>query len=133
MSRSGTPVPDMQANYSTPDKPTDPENTDADADAIKVAFASYAEASSGWARGRGCLMCNTAVERGPLDPGSRRYVIDETVGAINIFHHFSWLDAGLPPEHPGTPASQQFRVEGGMNRYIHEVTVCTTPACGRGR
>ena len=25
-----------------------------------------------------------------------------------------------------------FRVEGGKNRYIHEVTVCTTPGCGRG-
>jgi hypothetical protein len=24
-------------------------------------------------------------------------------------------------------------VEGGKNRYIHEVTVCTTQGCGRGR
>ncbi len=31
------------------------------------------------------------------------------------------------PKDPGTPASQMFRVEGGKNRYIHEVTVCTTP------
>ena len=42
------------------------------------------------------------------------------------------LDAGLPTD-PGTPASQMFRVEGGKNRYIHEVTVCTTPSCGRGK
>jgi hypothetical protein len=58
-------------------------------------------------------------------------VIDETVGAVAIFHNFPWLDAGIPVD-PGTPASQTFRVEGGMNRYIHEVTACTTPGCGRG-
>jgi hypothetical protein len=63
---------------------------------------------------------------------NRRYVIDETVGAVAIFHSFPWLDAGIPTD-PGTPASQSFRVEGGKNRYIHEVTVCTSPGCGRGR
>ena len=62
----------------------------------------------------------------------RRYVIDETLGAVAIFHSVPWIDAGLPKD-PGTPASQMFRVEGGMNRYIHEATVCTTPSCGRGR
>ena len=50
------------------------ERPNAGVAAIRKAFASYAAASEGWARGRGCLMCNTAVERGPLDPGSRRYV-----------------------------------------------------------
>lgn len=68
-----------------------------------------------------------------IKTGNRRYVIDETMGAIVIFHNFSWIDAGLPADHPGTPASQMFRVEGGKNRYIHEVTACTTPGCGRGR
>ena len=63
---------------------------------------------------------------------NRRYVIDETVGAVDIFHNFPWIDAGIPKD-PGTPASQMFRVEGGKNRYIHEVTVCTTQGCGRGR
>jgi hypothetical protein len=63
---------------------------------------------------------------------NRRYVIDETMGAVAIFHNFPWLDAGIPVD-PGTPASQSFRVEGGMNRYIHEVTVCTSPGCGRAR
>jgi len=53
------------------------------------------------------------------------------MGAVSIFHDFPFIDAGLPAEHPGTPASQMFRVEGGMNRYIHESTACTTPACGR--
>lgn len=68
-----------------------------------------------------------------IKTGNRRFVIDETMGTVVIFHNFSWLDAGLPADHPGTPASQMFRVENGMNRYIHEVTACTTPNCGRGR
>lgn len=75
--------------------------------------------------------CTMGAFPQPIKTGSRRYVIDETIGAISIFHNFSWLDAGLGPYHPGTPASQQFRVEKGMNRYIHEVTACTTPNCGR--
>jgi hypothetical protein len=75
--------------------------------------------------------CTMGAFPRPLVTGHRRYVIDETFGAVVIFHDFPFIDAGLPPEHPGTPASQAFRVEGGMNRYIHEVTACTTPDCGR--
>ena len=67
-----------------------------------------------------------------LNVTNRRYVIDETIGAVVIFHNFPWLDAGIATD-PGTPASQMFRVENGQNRYIHEVTVCTSPGCGRGR
>ena len=67
-----------------------------------------------------------------LNVTNRRYVIDETLGAVSIFHNFPWLDAGIPKD-PGTPASQMFRVEGGKNRYIHEVTICTTPKCGRSK
>lgn len=85
---------------------------------------------------------NPNPQRNPCDMGAfpqrlnvtnRRYVIDETAGAAVIFHNFPWLDAGLPEGHAGTPASQMFRVEGGKTRYIHEVTTCTTPNCGRGR
>jgi hypothetical protein len=76
--------------------------------------------------------CNMGAFPQKLSVGHRRYVIDETIGAVSIFHNFPWIDAGLPKD-PGTPASQTFRVEGGKNRYIHEVTVCTTPACGRGK
>ena len=50
------------------------EAPDAGADDIRSAFAGYARASEGWASGKGCLMCNTAVERGALDPGSGRFV-----------------------------------------------------------
>lgn len=50
------------------------EAPDAGADAIREAFDGYASAGEGWARGRGCLLCNTAVERSALDPASRRHV-----------------------------------------------------------
>ena len=50
------------------------EAPDADADAIRTAFDVYASASEGNFNGLGCLMCNTAVERAALDPGSGRYV-----------------------------------------------------------
>lgn len=76
--------------------------------------------------------CNMGAFPEKLKVGHRRYVIDETIGAVSVFHSFPWLDAGIPTD-PGTPASQMFRVEGGKNRYIHEVTVCTTPNCGRGK
>lgn len=75
--------------------------------------------------------CTMGAFPQPIKTGNRRYVIDETVGAINIFHNFSWLDAGVGPYHPGIPVSHQFRVLGKMNRYIHEVTACITPNCGR--
>jgi hypothetical protein len=76
--------------------------------------------------------CTMGAFPQPIKTGNRRYVIDETAGTVVIFHNFSWIDAGLPPDHPGTPVSHMFRVEGGKNRYIHEVTACTTPNCGRG-
>ncbi|MDJ0925757.1 MAG: TetR/AcrR family transcriptional regulator [Acidimicrobiia bacterium] len=50
------------------------EAADASIDAIRQAFTNYAAASEGWFHGRGCLMCNTAVERGALDPASGQYV-----------------------------------------------------------
>ena len=50
------------------------EAPDAGVDAIRQAFTGYASASEGWFQGRGCLMCNTAVERAALDPASGRHV-----------------------------------------------------------
>ena len=49
------------------------EAPDAGVDAIRQAFTRYASASEGWFHGRGCLMCNTAVERGAIDPASGRF------------------------------------------------------------
>ena len=76
--------------------------------------------------------CNMGAFPQKLKVTHRRYVIDENYGAVIVFHNFPWLDAGIPTD-PGTPSGQMFRVEGGKNRYIHELTVCTTPGCGRIR
>jgi len=76
--------------------------------------------------------CNMGKFPSPLKVTNRRYVIDENYGVVVIFHNFPFLDGGLPRD-PGTPSGQMFRVEGGKNRYIHELTVCTTPGCGRAR
>lgn len=63
------------------------EAPDAGPDAIRGAFDGYAEASDGWAQGRGCLLCNTAVERGALDPGARRHVAAYLERLTNAFRH----------------------------------------------
>jgi TetR/AcrR family transcriptional repressor of nem operon len=63
------------------------EAPDAGPDAIREAFASYADASDGWVRGRGCLMCNTAVERAALDAGAGRYVAAYLDRLTNAFRH----------------------------------------------
>jgi hypothetical protein len=76
--------------------------------------------------------CDMGAFPQKLKVTNRRYLIDENFGAVVVFHDFPWIDAGLPVD-PGTPSGQMFRVEGGKTRYIHEVTVCTTPKCGRGK
>lgn len=63
------------------------EAPDAGLDAIRDAFASYAAASDGWVRGRGCLLCNTAVERAALDPGAARHVAAYLERLTNAFRH----------------------------------------------
>jgi hypothetical protein len=74
--------------------------------------------------------CNMGKFPQKINANHRRYVIDEDYGTVVIFHNFPWLDAGLAPDGPGTPSGQMFRVEGGKNRYIHELTTCSTPNCG---
>ena len=41
---------------------------------IRALLEFYASASSGPASGRGCLLCNTAVEFGPADPSGAEFV-----------------------------------------------------------
>ena len=41
---------------------------------IKQAFYGYASSIEGAFRGLGCLMCNTAAERGALDPKTEQFV-----------------------------------------------------------
>ena len=63
------------------------EAPEAGTDAIREAFSGYASASTGWAQGRGCLMCNTAVERAALDAGSQRYVTAYLQRLTGAFRH----------------------------------------------
>ncbi|CAI4220086.1 unnamed protein product [Parascedosporium putredinis] len=64
----------------------------------------------------------------PFSAGNRRYVIDEELGAVDIFNDFPFIDKTRPD---GTPSTNFLRVEGGKIRYIHETTVCGTKNCGR--
>ncbi|KAG9236592.1 hypothetical protein BJ875DRAFT_419861 [Amylocarpus encephaloides] len=64
----------------------------------------------------------------PFKITNRRYVIDEDVGGLDIFNDFPFIDTTQPN---GTSSTNFMRVEGGMLRYIHEVTVCATKNCGR--
>lgn len=63
------------------------EAPDASIDAIRQAFYGYASSIEGPFRGLGCLMCNTAVERGALDPGSGRYVSAYLERLTQAFRH----------------------------------------------
>ncbi|KAK4112818.1 hypothetical protein N656DRAFT_779051 [Canariomyces notabilis] len=65
----------------------------------------------------------------PIRAGNRRYVIDEELGAVDVFNGFPWLEATNTDA--AMPSSNLVRVEGGLIRYIHEVTVCETTMCGR--
>ncbi|KAH7344275.1 hypothetical protein BKA66DRAFT_517318 [Pyrenochaeta sp. MPI-SDFR-AT-0127] len=52
---------------------------------------------------------------------NRRYVIDETVGAVDVMMDFGqskW------------PDTHEFRIEGGRIRYVHTMTHCGVPNCG---
>ncbi|KAF2109810.1 hypothetical protein BDV96DRAFT_584614 [Lophiotrema nucula] len=59
---------------------------------------------------------------------NRRYIIDEELGGLDIFNDFPFIDKQKPN---GTASGNFIRVEGGMIRYIHETTICTTKGCGR--
>lgn len=59
---------------------------------------------------------------------NRRYVIDEVMGAVDIFLGFPGLDRSQG-ETP-MPDSHFFRVEGGKIRYIHTVSTCVEAGCG---
>jgi len=56
--------------------------------------------------------CNVGVPSG-LKMTNRRYVVDEVLGAVDIFLAF----AGTIPD------SHSFRVEGGTIRFVHTITV----------
>jgi len=63
-----------------------------------------------------------------LKCGNRRYVIDEELGAVDIFNDFPFIDKAKPN---GAPSGNFMRVEGGQLRYIHENTICTKKGCAK--
>ena len=70
--------------------------------------------------------CKVGVPSG-VNIVNRRFIADEETGAVVVFNTFG--QNGLPDTH-------LFRVEKGKLRFVHTLTVCTTPGCGfqqRGR
>ena len=64
--------------------------------------------------------CNVGVPSGQKLT-NRRYVVDETLGAVAVWLTFGAND--LPDVHT-------FRIEKGKIRYVHTITVCKTFNCG---
>ncbi|RKU39867.1 hypothetical protein DL546_001235 [Coniochaeta pulveracea] len=61
--------------------------------------------------------CGKSLPRGgsKTNNGNRRYVIDETLGSVDVLCSFDSLGS--------LPDSHEIRVEGGTVRYVHTVTV----------
>jgi hypothetical protein len=59
---------------------------------------------------------------------NRRYVVDEVMGAVDIFLGFPGLDRSVPLQ--PMPDSHFFRVESGKIRYIHTLSACVHNGCG---
>jgi len=72
--------------------------------------------------------CKMPQFPGTFHAGNRRYVVDTDLGGVDIFNDFPFIDKARPN---GTSSTNLIRVEGGMIRYIHEVTVCEEKNCGR--
>ncbi|KAH6907926.1 hypothetical protein BKA70DRAFT_1282856 [Coprinopsis sp. MPI-PUGE-AT-0042] len=66
--------------------------------------------------------CNVGVPTRIVEMPNRRYVIDEQVGAVDVFVHIGNCTTYRPDSH-------EFRVEEGKIRLIHTMTVMD-PGCG---
>ena len=78
------------------------EAPEAAADAIRAAFASYADEADGWVKGKGCLMCNTAVEAAALDPGAAKFV-DAYIARVTAAFRHALANASAAGELAGEP------------------------------
>ncbi|KAF5335718.1 hypothetical protein D9611_009625 [Ephemerocybe angulata] len=65
--------------------------------------------------------CNLGVPSRVVYMTNRQYVIDETVGAVDVFLNFGGCATGRPDSH-------EYRLEGGRLRFIHTITVMN-PTC----
>ena len=97
-----------------------------------VPFGTHCARLEGGAyTGRGNLSANTCDIGGlpsTIVVTNRRYVVDETMGVVDIFLGFPGLDRTRGQE--PMPDSHMFRVENGKIRYIHTVSSCVNAGCG---
>ncbi len=59
---------------------------------------------------------------------NRRYVVDEVLGAVDIYEGFPGLDRSQGQA--SMPDSHLFRVEGGKIKYIRTASHCVQSGCG---
>ena len=62
--------------------------------------------------------CDVGVPSG-VNISNRRFIVDETIGAVVVFCTFG---AGSPGGGSGAPDTHLFRVENGKLRYVHTLT-----------
>jgi hypothetical protein len=62
--------------------------------------------------------CDVGVPSG-VNIANRRFVVDETIGSVQVFCTFG---AGGPNAGSGAPDTHLFRVENGKLRYVHTLT-----------
>jgi hypothetical protein len=62
--------------------------------------------------------CDVGVPAG-VNIANRRFIVDETIGAVVVFCTFG---AGGPGGGSGAPDTHLFRVENGKLRYVHTLT-----------
>ncbi|KAI0508946.1 hypothetical protein F5B22DRAFT_374736 [Xylaria bambusicola] len=72
--------------------------------------------------------CTAAGLPSTLVVTNRRYVVDQEMGAVDIFLGFPGLDRSRGMD--TMPDSHVFRVESGKIRYIHTVSLCVESGCG---
>ena len=80
--------------------------------------------ASGTMNGADCVMDMPSTIHVPY----RRYVVDEEMGAVDMFIGFPGLDRsqGQAP----MPDSHFFRIENGKIRYVHTASACVEAGCG---
>jgi len=93
---------------------------------VKPAFAPGCYCLEGGTQRAGCALNFGQA----MNITSRRYTIDEELGAVDIFHNFPFLDNALPRD-PGTVTNNLVKVQSGKIQFIHENTICSKKGCAK--
>jgi len=80
-------------------------------------------------RGEATDSCDVGVPSG-VNIANRRFIVDETIGAVQVFCTFG---AGNANGGSGSPDTHLFRVESGKLKYVHTMTHLLQANFGRGR